>query len=221
MLSEFVGPTLSASNKMLFGSIYILIFDRHELSIQDVHLSIADCEKVAFHISRARCLSIDPKEHTVVSVYKLDAAAVHCCVRHGTKVDKQPKIVVCIEHCEGHFAGNVFIYRGYVPPQILSLGSVVVDLVWRTINRDSHFGDARVNVFFRVSGAGGVGLDKEQTTALKRQALRVHCDVEPVVRGFCKGYLFSHDMILCEGLAAVVHGGCHVCQFFAVDGLIL
>lgn len=194
---------------------------RHGLSIQDVHLSIADCEKVAFHISRARCLSIDLKEPTVVSVYKLDAAAVHCCVRHGTKVDKQPKIVVCIEHCEGHFAGNVFIYRGYVPPQILSLGSVVVDLVWRTVNRDSHFGDVRVNVFFRVSGAGGVGLDKEQTTALKRQALRVHSDVEPVVRGFCKGYLFSHDMILCKVLAAVVHGGCHVCQFFAVDGLIL
>ena len=84
-------------NEMLFGSIYILIFDRHELSIQDAHLSIADCEKMAFHISRARCLSIDLKEHTVVSVYKLDAAAVHCCVRYGTKVDKQPKIVVCIE----------------------------------------------------------------------------------------------------------------------------
>lgn len=97
VLPEFVGPTVSALNKMLFGSIYILIFDRHELSIQDAHLSIADCEKMAFHISRARCLSIDLKEHTVVSVYKLDAAAVHCCVRHGTKVDKQPKIVVCIE----------------------------------------------------------------------------------------------------------------------------
>ena len=50
MLPEFVGPTVSASNKMLFGSIYILIFDRHELSIQDVRLRIADCEKVAFHI---------------------------------------------------------------------------------------------------------------------------------------------------------------------------
>ena len=115
----------------------------------------------------------------------------------------------------------MFIYRGYVRPQILCLGSVVVDLVWRTVHRDAHYGDVRVDVFFRVSGAGGAGFDKEQTTALKRQALRVHSDVEPVVRGFCKGYLFSHDMIVCEGLAAVVHAGCHVCQFFAVDGLIL
>ena len=221
MLPEFVGTTVSALNKMLFGSIYILIFDRHELSIQDVHLGIADCEKVAFHVPRARCLSVDLKELTFVSVNKLDAAAVHCCVRHGAKVDKQPKIVVCVEHCEGHFAGNVFIYRGYVPPQILRLGSVIVDLVWRTVHRDAHFGDVRVNVFFRVSGAGGVGFHKEQTTALKRQALRVHSDVEPVVRGFCKGYLFLLDMIVCEGLVAVLHAGCHVCQFFAVDGLIL
>ena len=58
-------PTISALNGMLFGSIYILILHRLELSVHNVHLSIVDCENVASHISGARCLSVDLEEHAV------------------------------------------------------------------------------------------------------------------------------------------------------------
>ena len=37
----------------------------------------------AFHISRARCLSVDLKEYTICGVNKMDAAALHCGVCHG------------------------------------------------------------------------------------------------------------------------------------------
>ena len=51
----------------------ILILHRLELFLHDVHLRIADGENVAFHISRARRLSVDLKEDTVFGVNKTDA----------------------------------------------------------------------------------------------------------------------------------------------------
>ena len=111
---------------------------------------------------------------------------------HGAKVHEQPKFVVCVEPCEGHFGGDVFGLK--VPAdllqQILCLNAIIVDLVGSNV--------------------------------LERPALRVHSDVEPAVHVFWKGYhLFSHDMIVCELLAAVVHAGCLVCQFQAAHCLKL
>lgn len=84
----FVGPTISVLNGMLIGSIYILMLHRLELSVHDVLLSIAHSKNVAFHIFRARFLSVDLKEHTSFGVHRTDAASVHCGVRHGAKVDE-------------------------------------------------------------------------------------------------------------------------------------
>ena len=42
----------------------------HQLSVHNVHLRIADCENVAFQISRTRGLSFDCKEETVFGVHK-------------------------------------------------------------------------------------------------------------------------------------------------------
>jgi len=111
---------------------------------------------------------------------------------HGAKVHEQPKFVVCVEPCEGHFGGDVFGLK--VPAdllrQILRLNAIIVDLVGSNV--------------------------------LEHPPLRVHSDVEPTVHGFCKGYhLFLHYMIVCELLAAVVHAGCLVCQFLAADCLKL
>ena len=78
--------------------VHILILHRHELFVHDVHLRIADSENVAFHISRASCLSVDLD---VFGVHKTDAAAVHWGVCPGANVDEQPKLVVCVEPCEG------------------------------------------------------------------------------------------------------------------------
>ena len=79
---------------------------RLELFLHDVHLRNADDENVAFHVSRARHLSVDLKEHTVCGVNKTDATAMHFGVRHGAKVDKQPKLLVCVKPYKVHFAGN-------------------------------------------------------------------------------------------------------------------
>ena len=81
---------------------------RLELFVHDVLLSIADCKSVAFHIFRARFLSVDLKEHIVFGVHKTDAAAVHCGVHHGAKVDEQPKLVICVKPCVVHSVCNVF-----------------------------------------------------------------------------------------------------------------
>ena len=76
--------------------------------------------------------------------------------------------------------------------------------------------------FSETRAPAGVGFDKEQKNALECPALRVQSDVEPAVRGFCKcHHLFSHDMIVCELLAAVVHAGCLFSQCIAADGPIL
>ena len=80
VLPEDVGPTISVLNGMLFWSVYILTLQRLERFVHDVHLSIADCESVAIHISRARFLSVNLKEHTVFGVHKTDAVSVHCGV---------------------------------------------------------------------------------------------------------------------------------------------
>lgn len=75
----------------------------HQLSVHNVHLRIADCENVAFQISRTRGLSFDCKEETVFGVHKTDAATVHCGVRHGTKVNDRPKLVAVVhdDSCVG------------------------------------------------------------------------------------------------------------------------
>lgn len=93
-----------------------------------------------------------------------------------SKIDEQPRLVVSVKPCEIRFAGNVFGLKvpDDLPPQILCLDAVVVDLVGRAVRSDVHFGDVSVNVFFRVSGAGGLGFDKEQKNALECPALRVH-----------------------------------------------
>ena len=101
---------------MLFGSIYILTLHRLEPFVHDVHLSIADFESVAIHISRARFLSVNLKEHTVFGVHKTDAASVHCGVQHGPNVDEQPKLV-WVEPCEVHFACDIFGLK--VPADLL------------------------------------------------------------------------------------------------------
>lgn len=80
----------------------------HQLSVHNVHLRIADCENVAFQISRTRGLSFDCKEETVFGVHKTDAATVHCGVRHGTKVNDRPKLVIRVKPCEVHSACNFF-----------------------------------------------------------------------------------------------------------------
>jgi len=81
---------------------------RLELFVHHVLLSIAYCKSVAFHIFRARFLSVDLKEHIVFGVHKTDAAAVHCFVHHGAKVDEQPKLVICVKPCVVHSVCNVF-----------------------------------------------------------------------------------------------------------------
>ena len=92
---------------------------RLELFVHDVLLSIADCKSVAFHIFRARFLSVDLKEHIVFGVHKTDAAAVHCGVHHGAKVDEQPKLVICVKPCVVNSVCNVFELekQGDLPPQ--------------------------------------------------------------------------------------------------------
>ena len=91
---------------------------RLELFVHDVLLSIAGCKNVAFHIFRARFLSVDFKEHIVFGVHKPDAAAVHCGVHHGAKVDGQPKLVICVKPCVVHSVCNVFELekQGDLPP---------------------------------------------------------------------------------------------------------
>ena len=81
---------------------------RLELFVHHVLLSIAYCKSVAFHIFRARFLSVDLNEHIVFGVHKTDAAAVHCFVHHGAKVDEQPKLVICVKPCVVHSVCNVF-----------------------------------------------------------------------------------------------------------------
>ena len=73
---------------------------------------------------------------------------------HGAKVHEQPKFVVCVKPCEGHFGGDVFGLK--VPAdllqQMLCLNAIIVDLVGSNV--------------------------------LERPALRVHSDVEPAVHVF-------------------------------------
>ena len=198
VLPEDVGPTISALNGMLFVSIYILTLHRLEPFVHDVHLSIADCESVAIHISRARFLSVNLKEHTVFGVHKTDAASVHCGFQHGPNVDEQLKLV-WVEPREVHFACDIFGLK--VPadllPHMLRFDAVdVFFFVGRAVHRDAHFDDVRVNVFFRITGAADVGFDKEQKNTLERPALRDHPVVEPAVLVLVKGHhSFSHDVV--------------------------
>ena len=54
---SFSAPVVRAFKVMLFGSIlYLMMF-----MFNDVHLSVADFEDVAFQIARARCFSLELK----------------------------------------------------------------------------------------------------------------------------------------------------------------
>ena len=201
----------------------ILILHRLELFVHNVHLSIADSENMAFYTSRARSLSFDFKKLTVVGVHKTDAAAMHLGVRHGIKVNEHPKLIIFAKLCEVHCASDFFGLKETAdfPPHILRPYANVINLVGRAIHRDAHFGDVRINVFFRFSGASRVGFDKKQKNGLEQPALRVGLDVETAVGVLCQGHhLFSHDVVKGEQLAAVVHACGLVGQCLPVKGLI-
>ena len=68
-----------------------------------------------------------------------------------------------------------------LPPHIFRLYAVVINLIGRAIYRDDHFGDVRINVLFRFSGAGWVGFDKKQKNGIEQPALRVGLDVGTAV----------------------------------------
>ena len=140
---------------------------------------------MAIHISRARCLSVEFKEHTVFGVLRRQTPW------HGAKVHEQPKFVVCVEPCEGHFGGDVSGLK--VPAdlrQILRLNAIIVDLVGSNV------------------------LERPTLRVHSDMEPAVH----GFCKGY---HLFLHDMIVCELLAAVVHAGCLVCQLLTVDCLKL
>lgn len=71
--------------------------------------------------------------------------------------------MTCVKLCEVNVAYSLLRIKqpADLPPLVMSIDSAIINLVGRAVYRDSYFDDARVNVFFPVSGASFVGLEKE------------------------------------------------------------
>ena len=71
--------------------------------------------------------------------------------------------MTCLKLCEVNVAYSLLRIKqpADLPPLVMSIDSAIINLVGRAVHRDSYFDDARVNIFFSVSEASFVGLEKE------------------------------------------------------------
>ena len=62
-------------------------------------------------------------------------------------------------------------------PHVISLYSVIINIVGRPSHRDAHLSDVRVSVLFRISSAGCLGLHENQKHSLERSAFRIDTNI--------------------------------------------
>ena len=97
----------------------------------------------------------------------------------------------------------------------------VVHSIGYAVDCNGNFGDVGVEVVFRIPISRCVWADEQKQNTLERPALGVHPKVEAGVRTSCDGHHpFTHDVVVCELLAAFVLAGRLVGQSLASNDLI-
>ena len=116
----------------------------------------------------------------ICAVYETGAAAVHFLARHGAQIDQKPELIAGVELLQSHVLGLVFFFHekaADLRPNVPTFDAVVVQHVWRAVDRDADFFQVGEDVFFRISCTSSVRLHKKQKNAIHGSSLGLDFDV--------------------------------------------
>ena len=97
---------------------------------------------MTFCCSRACNVPFNSKLHTVLYVDKALAIAVHSCVSHCLKIDKETKLVASKIFGQVHVrAATTFCPKelACLTPHADSCDALIVNPVWGTVDSDTYF----------------------------------------------------------------------------------